>query len=245
MPRILLHENPAQPAGCLESLVKYAHEIERTAFARSFTRLDTAIQWIRAQPVKLDQGEPPQRPGCRPTQRGRIWPLDGMNCWEATAHFLGVALALDIPEIVHVYDVTKGEARHVWPERQDALQLKLPVRVQLQPVRAQAWWNDVADVSHTVGSGVLSAFGLGGLTPMVDKAWAMAPKEYGLTKNKDAPPAPPLDVKAKVTEAAPQIGQALADQISPEERQLLNNPAFQSLLKKMEAAQTPQKGNAP
>lgn len=246
MPRILLHENPAQPAGCLDSLVKYAHEIERTAFARSFTSLDAVIQWIRAQPIKLDQGEAPQRSGCRPTQRSRIWPLDGMNCWEATAHFLGVALALQIPDIVHLYDVTRGGARHVWPEFQDALQINNPVPVELQPVRAraQAWWNDIADVAHSVGSGVLSAFGMGGLTPLVDKAWTLAPKEYGLTKNKDAPPAPPIDVVGKVTEAAPQLGQALADQFSPEERQLLDNPQFQSLLRKV-AALTPRTEGRP
>ena len=244
MPRILLHENPAQPAGCLDSLVQYAHEIERTAFARSFASLDTVIQWIRAQPVKPDQGEPPQRSGCRPTQRARIWPLDGMNCWEATAHFLGVALALQIPEIVHLYDVTRGGSRHVWPELQDALQIKNPVLVELQPVRAQASWNDVADLVHGIGSQVLAAYGMGAVTPLVEKAWTLAPKEYGLTKNKDAPPAPPLDVAAKVAEAAPQFGQALADQFSPEEKQLLDNPQFQSLLRKV-AALTPRTEGRP
>lgn len=193
-PRVLLHHDPDQPGSCLESLLRYAQEISRTTFARSFSSLAVVADWIRMQPVKLDQGEPPQRAGCNPTQRGRIWPLDGLNCWEATAHFVGVALALQVPEVVHVYDVTRGVHRHVWPELQDALQLRNPVPVVLQRAvgsgpRAQAWYNTLADVSHGVGSAVLTAFGAGGLTPMVDSLWGLAPAEYGLSKNK--PPEPP------------------------------------------------------
>lgn len=249
-PRILLHDNPAQPASCLTSLVEYAHRIERTELARTYTSLDAIVGWLRLQPVKLDTGEAPQLAGCGPSQRSRIWPLDGMNCWEATAHFLGVAIALEIPEVVHVFDVTLGTTRHVFPALQDALQQRAPVPVELQPalvkdLRAQAWWNDVADVAHQAGSGVLTAFGGGALVPYVEKAWQQAPREYGLTKYKDAPPAPPVDVKAAATEALPGLTQRLASvPLEADEKRLLNNPTVQSLLAKLEAAQkTPQKEN--
>ena len=46
------------------------------------------------QPVKLDTGDGPSIAGCVPRQRSRIWPDDGLNCWEATAHLLAVAMVL-------------------------------------------------------------------------------------------------------------------------------------------------------
>lgn len=130
--RILLHHNPQQSGACLDSLVDYAYEIERSALARNFKRLDTFVAWLQLQPVKLDLGEAPQRSGCNPTQRSRIWPSDGFNCWEATAHFLGVAIALNIAEVVHLFDVTKDGVRHVFPALQDPLQARPEIPIQLQ-----------------------------------------------------------------------------------------------------------------
>lgn len=196
--RILLHHNPQQSGACLESLVDYAYEIERSALVRKFTRLDTFVGWLQLQPVKLDLGEAPQRSGCNPTQRSRIWPSDGFNCWEATAHFLGVAIALNISEIVHIFDVTKEGVRHVFPALQDPLQARPEIPIQLQkfgmfaPGRAQGTaWNKVADVAHGVGASILGLFGAEALVPLVDLAWTAAPTEYGLSKN--APPPQPTD----------------------------------------------------
>lgn len=204
--RILLHHNPQQSGACLESLVDYAYEIGRSALARKFTRLDTFVGWLQLQPVKLDLGEAPQRSGCNPTQRSRIWPSDGFNCWEATAHFLGVAIALNISEVVHIFDVTKDGVRHVFPALQDPLQARPPVPIALQKFgmfaagRAQGTaWNTVSDVAHGLGTAILGLFGAEALVPLVEMAWTAAPTEYGLSKN-----APPPKSTDRPTPETPQ-----------------------------------------
>lgn len=262
-PRILLHENPAQKKGCLASLVRYAYQIERTAFAKEFTSLDSFVSWMRMQPVKLDRGEPPQNSDCIPSQRQRIWPTDGFNCWEATAHYLATALALQVPEIVHLYDVTRGGQRHVWPELQDPLQLKNPVPVVLQPalqegLRAQGFSkNTVADVSNAAGGAALSAFGLGSLSPLIESLWSFAPEEYGLSKNvrpKDAAaatpgaPAPAASIPVPEVQIDPELASVMGRvELSPQEQTLLSNPALKGLVTKLSAAQSapPTKGTAP
>lgn len=261
-PRILLHDNPAQKKGCLESLVRYAYQIERTAFAKEFSSLDSFVAWMRMQPVKLDRGEAPQGTGCSPSQRQRIWPTDGFNCWEATAHFLAIALALQVPEIVHLYDVTRGGQRHVWPELQDPLQLKNPVPVVLQPaleegLRAQGFSkNTVADVSNAAGSAALSAWGLGSLSPLIESLWSFAPEEYGLSKNvrpKDAPDGTPgasrpSSIPTPEIQLDPEIASVMGRvELSPQERTLLSDPALKGLVAKLSAAQSapPTKGTAP
>ena len=97
----------------------------------------------------------------------------------------------------------------------------------------------------SAGSGVLTAFGGGALVPYVEKAWQQAPREYGLTKNKDAPPAQPTDMKTPVTEALPELTKSLASaSLEADEERLLDNPTVQSLLAKLASAQkTPQKEN--
>ena len=187
--RLVLHHNKRQQASCLESLAEYAQEIARTAFARSFATLGAFVSWCRLQAVKEDCGESPQRGGCNPKQRSTVWPWNGLNCWEATAHFVGVAMALQPDVIVHVYDVdTEDGGRHVFPALQNALGGP-EWEVVLQPSpRAQAWWNVVADVAHGLGGLTLGIFGAGALVPLVDMAWKQAPQEYGLTKYQQAEP---------------------------------------------------------
>ena len=192
---LLLHHNESQNASCLEGLVEYAKEVSQTAFAKSFETVAAFVSWCRLQPVKYDCGEGSQRGGCDPAQRGRVWPLDGMNCWEATAHFVGVALALRPEVALHIFDVNTPEGgRHVFPALQNVLRSGPILEVVLQPenaVRAQAWYNKIADVAHGIGSLVLGIFGAGALVPLVEQAWAAAPEEYGLSKNKPIPQAEP------------------------------------------------------
>lgn len=173
--RVVLHNHPRQPHGCLSGLARYAQSISETALARSFPDLQSAERWIMRQPVKLDAGEGPVSGGCVPAQRSRIWPQDGLNCWEATGHYVGVALAQGLPVEVHVYDRDFGPFRHVYPAVRRIGDSRPPVPVLLQssmpkPMpRAQEWWNDVLGAVHLGGSVALGAFGMGGLVPMIER----------------------------------------------------------------------------
>ena len=230
--RLMLHHNEGQKTSCLESLVEYAILISQTAFAQSFDSLAVVQRWIALQPVKPDCGDGAQRGGCSPTQRSRQWPLDGMNCWEATAHFVGVALALR-PEItVHIYDVDTPEGgRHVFPALQSTLGIGPILEVVLQPdrPRAQAWYNTVADVAHGIGSAVLGVFGLGVLVPLVEKAWQAAPEEYGLSKYQTKPEdLKPQEAKPQPTQSQDAEIRALQKRLA----QLLGSGSVQSPISK-------------
>ena len=223
-PLLIAHEQTGQPSSCLDGLVMYAREIAKTAEASALSE-DELFAYLWLSPVVFDDGTGPQVQGCRPAQRSRIWPHD-LNCWEATAHFAGWAIAQQLGIEVHLFDVYVGQMRHVFPawrwrgERRDpeALLLQPPVqgagRVGIQNLanlgvsrtaregRAQAWYNTVADVAHAVGSVVLGVFGAGAAVPLVEEAWKQAPEEYGLTKFKKTASAEEVaDAKAKADAA--------------------------------------------
>ena len=171
--RVVLHNHPRQPHGCLSGLAHYAQAISQTPLARSFPTLQAYERWSLNQPVKLDVGEGPVSSGCVPSQRSRIWPQDGLNCWEATGHYVGVALAQGLPVEVHVYDRDFGPFRHVYPAVRRIGDRSAPVPVLLQrsmpqPKRAQEWWNDVLGAVHLGGSAALGMFGMGGLVPAIE-----------------------------------------------------------------------------
>ena len=108
--------------------------------ARRFASLGDFVAWSLAQPVLLDQGEGPTSEGCHPAQRSRVWPRGGLNCWEATAHYVAVALALRAPVEVHVYDAPVGRQRHVFPGVRELDGVGRPEPVILQPPQpAQAF----------------------------------------------------------------------------------------------------------
>ncbi|MFO0655410.1 MAG: hypothetical protein U0787_10060 [Polyangia bacterium] len=179
----------------------YAREIAKTAEASALSE-DELFAYLWLSLWSSTTGEM-QVQGCRPAQRSRIWPHD-LNCWEATAHFAGWAIAQQLGIEVHLFDVYVGQMRHVFPawrwrgERRDpeALLLQPPVsggsgRVGIQNLanlgvsrtaregRAQAWYNTVADVAHAVGSVVLGVFGAGAAVPLVEEAWKQRRKSTG------------------------------------------------------------------
>lgn len=156
------------------------------------------------QPVKLDVGEGPSVTGCSPAQRSRLWPRDGLNCWEATGHYVGVALAQGVPMEVHVFDRDFGPYRHVYPAVRPIGDTRPPVPVLLQPrlprPRAQEWWNDVLGAVHMGGTAALNVFGLGGVAPVVEQAeasvlpaWA---RVYTRPPVQPVSPVPPAPVRA-------------------------------------------------
>lgn len=223
-PLLILHETTGQPASCLDGLVYYAREIAKTAEASALTE-DELLSYLWLSPVVFDDGQGPQVTGCRPAQRSRIWPRD-LNCWEATAHFAGWAIAQQVPIEVHLFQAYVGKMRHVFPAWRYIGDTLDPVPLLLQPPvsegadlklrnltnlglartiregRAQAWYNTVADVAHAVGSVVLGVFGAGAAVPLVEEAWKQAPEEYGLTKFKKTASAEEVaDAKAKADAA--------------------------------------------
>lgn len=153
------------------------------------------------QPVKLDVGEGPSVTGCSPAQRSRLWPRDGLNCWEATGHYVGVALAQGVPMEVHVFDRDFGPYRHVYPAVRPIGDTRPPVPVLLQPrlprPRAQEWWNDVLGAVHIGGTAALNVFGLGGVAPEIEKAEGSALPPWARIYTTSQAPAetmPPPDV---------------------------------------------------
>lgn len=94
------------------------------------------VAWIRAQPFLPDHERRPSRRSrgdceCRPCQRTRFWPEDGLNCWEATIHFTAAVQVHGLAPGVslHLFDVqARGQdlplgeglvlsrgSRHVYP----------------------------------------------------------------------------------------------------------------------------------
>ncbi|MFO0580514.1 MAG: hypothetical protein U1A78_41615 [Polyangia bacterium] len=136
MARVGVHlvERAGQDPGCLRAFVQYAQDIAQTPELRRFRALAELERWLYAQPVKLDVGEPgPTCTACRPAQRSRVWPLDGLNCWEATAHWLSWHLAHPSAVDVFVIDVFVHGQRHLFPAWRPQGSGAAPRAVVLQP----------------------------------------------------------------------------------------------------------------
>ena len=174
-PIVFLHQHSGQPPSCLEGLVDYAALIARNKHTYGFRSPVQILAWLWMQPVKLDRGDGPKAEGCTPQQRSRVWPDDGLNCWEAVAHLLAVALVNQWLVEFHVYDALVHGGRHVFPAVRplgDSSSLPIPLVIQ-PPVKtgkdtralrvAQAWYNDLLGAVHFVGDKVLRVFGAGEL----------------------------------------------------------------------------------
>lgn len=133
MLRVEFHNGAGQPAACLEGFERYAQSVERSDKAAGFPSERHIRDYLFRQPVKLDRGEGPVAQGCFPAQRSRLWPEDGLNCWEATAHYLGVLLLLDPPLEVHVFDAQLERGRHIFPALRRLDSDDVPEPVLLQP----------------------------------------------------------------------------------------------------------------
>lgn len=159
-PRLVLHQASGQTPSCLKGLVRYAQEASRHPRAAEFPSLQDFLTWCWQQPIKLDRGEGPSISGCDPPQRSRLWPHDGLNCWEATALFVAAALRHRARLEIHVYDALVNGQRHVFPALRSLGSTDKPQAVVLQhPVdnqhRAQAWYNDLLGGIHLVGDKAL------------------------------------------------------------------------------------------
>ncbi len=176
LPRVVLHQHSGQENTCLEGLVDYACQIFRNKHTYGFQSPEAILDWLLNQPVKLDSGDGPNVAGCTPRQRSRVWPDDGLNCWEATAHLLAVAFANRWPIDFHVYDAKVGTQRHIFPAVAPLESDLIPIPLVIQPPlktnknsktlnRAQAeWYNDLLGGLHFVGDKVLRVFGMGELS---------------------------------------------------------------------------------
>lgn len=132
-PELIFHERTGQPRTCLRGLARYA---ARIAQSRLTDRFDTAAQvrdWIWRQPILLDDGTGLTEPGCKPAQRSRIWPKDGLNCWEASAHWLGWHLRRGSDIEVHLFDSYVRGQRHVFPAARFRGDAAAPAPIVLQP----------------------------------------------------------------------------------------------------------------
>ena len=176
LPVVCLHQHSGQAEGCLAGLVHYAAQIAQNKHTYAFRTPYSIIAWLWQQSVKLDRGDGPSVSGCFPAQRSRVWPDDGLNCWEATAHLLGVAFCHQWMIELHLFDAPVNGQRHVFPAIRPLYHFEdFPVPLVLQPpVRtgkiesalkhaAQAWQNDLLGGIHIVGDKVLRAFGVGDL----------------------------------------------------------------------------------
>lgn len=115
MLRVEFHNGTGQPPSCLAGFERYAQSVRASKKAAGFPTPSSIEKWLYRQPVKLDRGEGPAAQGCYPAQRSRLWPDDGLNCWEATAHYLGVLQRLDPPLDVVVFDAQLPTGRHIFP----------------------------------------------------------------------------------------------------------------------------------
>lgn len=176
LPKVILHQHSGQGEACLDGLVEYAAKIASNKHAYAYQNPDQIIEWLWCQRVKLDSGEGPSVSGCHPAQRSRIWPDDGLNCWEAVAHLLGVAFCNSWPLEFHIFDARVGSQRHVFPaikplnapnDKPVPLVIQPPVRtgkseISLKAAQAE-WYNDLLGGVHFVGDKVLRIFGMGDL----------------------------------------------------------------------------------
>lgn len=216
LPVVCLHQHSGQPGGCLEGLVHYAVQIAQNKHTYAFRSPYSIVSWLWQQPVKLDRGDGPSVSGCFPAQRSRIWPDDGLNCWEATAHLLGVAFCHQWMLELHLFDAPVNGQRHVFPAVRPLYRFSdLPVPLVLQPpVRtgkiesalknaAQAWQNDLLGGVHIVGDKVLRAFGAGDLADQLAKLEGDELPDWART------------AKQREARAAELIKQAAAKNTSP------------------------------
>lgn len=216
LPVVYLHQCSGQPEGCLEGLVSYAAQIAQNKHTFAFRTPYSIIAWLWQQPVKLDRGDGPSVSGCVPAQRSRIWPDDGLNCWEATAHLLGVGLCHQWMLELHVFDAQVSGQRHVFPAVRPLYRFEdLPVPIVLQPPiqtgksggalkhAAQAWQNDLLGGVHIVGDKVLRAFGVGDLADELAKLEGDELPDWART------------AKQKEAHAAELIKQAAAKSANP------------------------------
>ena len=132
-PVVLFHEQTGQAGACLQGLGRYAMRIARSPLTGRFRSAAEVRDWLWAQPIKLDTGDGEHEVGCIPAQRSRVWPKDGLNCWEATAHWLGWHLRNESPIEAHVFDARIQGQRHVFPAARELEETTLPVPVVLQP----------------------------------------------------------------------------------------------------------------
>jgi len=209
--RVVLHNHPRQPHGCLAGLARYAQAISETPVARSFPSLEAYERWSMRQPVKLDVGEGPISTGCVPAQRSRLWPQDGLNCWETTGHYVGVALAQNLPLEVHVYDRDFGPFRHVYPAVRRIGDTRPPVPVLLQPslpkrTPAQGWENDLLGAVHLAGSAALSIFGMSAHAAALERLEAPHLPEWARIYTPPAYPQQPTSPLGSYPPAAPGPG---------------------------------------
>lgn len=177
LPVVYLHQHSGQPPTCLEGLVQYSVQIARNKHTYGFRSPMQIMAWLWTQKVVLDVGDGPKAVGCFPAQRSRVWQDNGLNCWEAVAHLLGVAFCNQWPIEFHVYDAVVGTQRHVFPAvrplfTNDVIPEPLVIQPPLLRSRsekslrltaAQAWYNDLLGAVHIVGDKVLRVYGVGEL----------------------------------------------------------------------------------
>ncbi len=132
-PLVLFHQQTGQPSSCLRGLGRYAQRIAQSPLTGRFASAAEVRDWLWAQPVKLDTGDGEHERGCTPEQRSRVWPKDGMNCWEATAHWLGWHLRNESPIEAHLFDTYINGQRHVFPAARYLDEATEPVPIVLQP----------------------------------------------------------------------------------------------------------------
>lgn len=132
-PVIVYHEQAGQPRSCLCGLARYAERVARSSMTGRFASAAEVRDWLWDQPVLLDDGRGETERGCSPEQRSRVWPKDGMNCWEATAHWLGWHMRSQSPIEAHLFDTYISGQRHVFPAARYLDDSRPPQAIVLQP----------------------------------------------------------------------------------------------------------------
>ena len=133
-PQVVLHEQTGQPASCMRGLASYANRVARSPLTDCFGDASEMRDWLWSQPVKLDLGaDGNAEPGCLPEQRSRVWPKDGLNCWEATGNWLGWHLRNQSPIEAHLFDSRINGQRHVFPAARFLGEDDPPTPIVLQP----------------------------------------------------------------------------------------------------------------
>mgnify|MGYP003595472543 CR=1 FL=1 len=147
-PIVVYHEQAGQPPTCLRGLERYAQRVGRSALTGRFQTASQMREWLWAQPVLLDDGRGETERGCSPEQRSRVWPKDGLNCWEATAHWLGWHMHNQSPIEAHLFDTYINGQRHVFPAARYLDDEGVPQAIVLQPPPG---WQTRATVRSTPG----------------------------------------------------------------------------------------------